>query len=115
MLAFNNNAPSQTLNTGQWKLRKILNPSGKVVTPLPHRLSDGSVILHFQLGKWDPEEIPLEAVEQIVFMVFQQQLRHPLTQIGGIHIIHDFKDTGFRHLKYCTLQNMILLNHISFV
>ncbi|GBO46575.1 hypothetical protein AVEN_215969-1, partial [Araneus ventricosus] len=67
-----------------------------------------------EFGKWDPEEISLETVQQIVFMGIQQQLRHPLTQISGIHIIHDFTNTRFVHLKHCTLRNMFLLNHISF-
>ncbi|GIY17710.1 clavesin-1 [Caerostris extrusa] len=38
-----------------------------------------------------------------------QALRHPLTQMAGFRFIVDFKDTGFRQIKYCTLSNVKLI------
>ncbi|GIX72362.1 CRAL-TRIO domain-containing protein [Caerostris extrusa] len=56
----------------------------------------------------------LEDAKKLCFIVFQQELRNPVTQMTGIYTIDDFSGSGLRHLQYCTLQNMLLLIHIAF-
>ncbi|KAF8778460.1 Alpha-tocopherol transfer protein-like [Argiope bruennichi] len=86
----------------------------RFVSKLPHRLKDGSATVVFQLGKWNPDIVPLEILKQIIFMVHVQELRNPMTQASGFNIIYDFKDSGFRHLKYGTPYNLRLIHDVSF-
>ncbi|GBN82581.1 hypothetical protein AVEN_36866-1 [Araneus ventricosus] len=65
-------------------------------------------------GKWNPEELSFEDFKRVTSLVFYQELRNPVTQVTGFHIIHDFANTGYQHLKYCTPMNMYLLYHASF-
>ncbi|GFV71257.1 CRAL-TRIO domain-containing protein [Trichonephila clavipes] len=41
-------------------------------------------------------------------------MRDPVTQVTGFNAIHDFSNTGIRHLRYCTLSNLLLLHHVAF-
>ncbi|GBN53500.1 hypothetical protein AVEN_83326-1 [Araneus ventricosus] len=90
------------------------NPAYRFITILPLRRMDGSVSVLCEIAKWDPEEVPFEHLKQIVFMIYMQELRNPLTQACGFNVIHDFADVGLRYLKYSTPQNVYLLNHVSF-
>ncbi|GBO29092.1 hypothetical protein AVEN_265933-1, partial [Araneus ventricosus] len=91
------------------------NPAYRFVTLLPHRRKDGSATILFELAKWDPDIVPLEHLKQIMFMIYIQELRNPVTQASGFNIIYDFEDAGFRYIKYGTPKNLFLLHHVSFV
>ncbi|GFS57492.1 CRAL-TRIO domain-containing protein [Nephila pilipes] len=64
-------------------------------------------------GKWNPEELTFEDFARISFIMNLQLIRFPLSQITGVKTIVDCKNTGLRHLKYCTLQNIILLYNVT--
>ncbi|KAF8778459.1 clavesin-2-like [Argiope bruennichi] len=89
-------------------------PSGQYAALLPHRHPDGSAILLYELGKWNPDELSFEDFKRISRLICYQELRNPVTQVTGFRIIHDFANTGYQHLKYCTPMNMYLLYHASF-
>ncbi|XP_055945158.1 alpha-tocopherol transfer protein-like [Argiope bruennichi] len=88
--------------------------SCKFITMLPHRCSDGTITLLYEMGNWNPTETPFEVVKQLTFMTYMQELRNPVTQLAGVNAIFDFTHTGFQHLKCCTPYNIYLLNHVSF-
>ncbi|CAL1273830.1 unnamed protein product [Larinioides sclopetarius] len=88
-------------------------PAYRFITILPYRQKDGSAILLFELAKWDPEKVPLEHLKQILFITGIQSVRNPVTQASGLNIIYDFIDAGFQYIKYCTPQNLFLLNHVE--
>ncbi|GIY30300.1 CRAL-TRIO domain-containing protein [Caerostris darwini] len=88
-------------------------PDCQFATVLPYRCQDGSVTVLCELGKLDPDQTGLEPLKKILFMIYQQELRNPVTQVAGFNIIHDFAGTGFRHLKHCTPSLVYLLNHIT--
>ncbi|GIY98246.1 CRAL-TRIO domain-containing protein [Caerostris extrusa] len=69
----------------------------------------------FPAGKWYPSEILFEDAKKLCFLVAQQELRNPITQMTDFYTIDDFSGTGLRHLPVCTLQNMLLLLHVSFL
>ncbi|GIX90108.1 CRAL-TRIO domain-containing protein [Caerostris darwini] len=89
-------------------------PSSQTITLLPNRHPDGAAVVLFQLGKWYPSEILFEDAKKLCFLVAQQELRNPVTQMTGFYTIDDFSGTGLRHLPVCTLLNMLLLLHVSF-
>ncbi|CAL1273833.1 unnamed protein product [Larinioides sclopetarius] len=65
-------------------------------------------------AKWDPDKVPLLHLKQIMFMMYIQALRNPVTQASGLNIIYDFADIGFRYVKFGTPQNLFLLHHVAF-
>ncbi|GFS57489.1 CRAL-TRIO domain-containing protein [Nephila pilipes] len=89
------------------------NLSSKYACYLPYRCPDGYCISFLQLGKWNPEELTFEDFARISFIMNLQLIRFPLSQITGVKTIVDCKNTGLRHLKYCTLQNIILLYNVT--
>ncbi|GFV71212.1 CRAL-TRIO domain-containing protein [Trichonephila clavipes] len=89
-------------------------PSGQFITVLPYRRSDGSVTVLFEYGKVYFHEFSIETFKQLVFIIYQQLLRDPVTQMAGINAIHDFSNTGIRHLRHCTLPNLLLFYHVAF-
>ncbi|GFY53588.1 CRAL-TRIO domain-containing protein [Trichonephila inaurata madagascariensis] len=64
-------------------------------------------------GQWNPEELSFHDFARIAFLMNLQAIRYPLSQVTGIKSIIDCKDTGLRHLKYCTPQNILLLYHVA--
>ncbi|GBM50354.1 hypothetical protein AVEN_208959-1 [Araneus ventricosus] len=90
------------------------HPSSRFATFLPHRLPDGSIIVLLEPGNWNPDDLSLETMKKIFCMMFLQQLRNPVSQASGFHLVHDFANTGVRYLKFCTPYNMYLLNHVTF-
>ncbi|GIY80162.1 CRAL-TRIO domain-containing protein [Caerostris darwini] len=91
-----------------------LNPACQFATVLPYRSQDGSVTVLCELGKLDADMADVESFMQIFYLINQQELRNPVTQVAGFNIIHDFAGTGLRHLKHCTPSLIYLLNHITF-
>ncbi|GBO14924.1 hypothetical protein AVEN_78997-1 [Araneus ventricosus] len=91
------------------------SPATKCFSILPKRTPDGCAVLLIELGKWDPDEFPLEDFKKMFLSVALQILRCPVTQINGFKIIHDFKDTTVKHLKVCTPQNLYLEYHVGLV
>ncbi|CAL1273835.1 unnamed protein product [Larinioides sclopetarius] len=90
------------------------SPAYRFLTILPHRRKDGSVTVLFEIAKWDPDKVPLLHLKQIMFMMYIQALRNPVTQASGLNIIYDFADIGFRYVKFGTPQNLFLLHHVAF-
>ncbi|GBO17772.1 hypothetical protein AVEN_30226-1 [Araneus ventricosus] len=66
------------------------------------------------MGKWDPDEFPLEEFKRLFVFIFLQALRCPMTQINGFKIINDYTGTNLKHLKVCTPQNLYLEYHIAY-
>ncbi|XP_055946035.1 uncharacterized protein LOC129976463 isoform X2 [Argiope bruennichi] len=91
------------------------HPSCRFATFLPRRLPNGSIIVLLEPGNWNPDELPFETMKQILCMIFLQELRNPVSQASGFHLIQDFSNTGTRYLKFCTPYNMYLLNHVTFI
>ncbi|XP_055943738.1 retinaldehyde-binding protein 1-like [Argiope bruennichi] len=89
------------------------SPSTQCFSILPKRTPDGCAVILIELGKWDPEEFPIENFKRMFLFVFLQTLRDPVTQINGFKLIHDFKDTNMKHLRCCTPQNIYLEYHIG--
>ncbi|CAL1297574.1 unnamed protein product [Larinioides sclopetarius] len=89
------------------------NPSTKMFSILPYRSPDGCAIILSEIGKWDPEELSLEDFKKMAIFLFLQPLRCPMTQITGFKIIHDFKDTSVKYLRYCTPQNLSLFYNVA--
>ncbi|GFY48770.1 CRAL-TRIO domain-containing protein [Trichonephila inaurata madagascariensis] len=89
-------------------------PAAQFIKVLPYRQSNGSVIVLFELGKVCWNDISFETFKQLAFIVYQQLLRDPVSQMAGINCINDFSNTGIRHLRYCTLPNLLLLYHVAF-
>ncbi|GFQ80704.1 CRAL-TRIO domain-containing protein [Trichonephila clavata] len=89
-------------------------PSCQFITVLPYRRSDGSVTVIFEYGKVYWNEISIETLKQLVFIVYQQLLRDPVSQVVGFNAIHDFSNAGIRLLRHCTISNLLLLNHVAF-
>ncbi|GFY48771.1 CRAL-TRIO domain-containing protein [Trichonephila inaurata madagascariensis] len=90
-------------------------PAAQFIKVLPYRQSNGSVIVLFELGKVCWNDISFETFKQLAFIVYQQLLRDPVSQMAGINCINDFSNTGIRHLRYCTLPNLLLLYHVAFL
>ncbi|CAL1278042.1 unnamed protein product [Larinioides sclopetarius] len=84
-------------------------PSNKFLVLLPMRCQDDCALFICRWGKWDPSELPLEQLKQMVWMLILQSLRDPMTQINGFKIIHDLEGMSFKQLKYCTPSNFSLL------
>ncbi|GFY48772.1 CRAL-TRIO domain-containing protein [Trichonephila inaurata madagascariensis] len=89
-------------------------PAAQFIKVLPYRRSDGAAIVLFEYGKVYWNEISLETFKQLAFIVYQQLLRDPVSQVAGINSINDFSNTGIRHLRHCTLTNLLLLQHVAF-
>ncbi|KAF8778892.1 retinaldehyde-binding protein 1-like isoform X2 [Argiope bruennichi] len=89
------------------------SPSTQCFSILPKRTSDGCSVILIEVGKWDPEEFPLEHFKRMFIFVILQTLRDPVTQINGFKIIQDYKDTNMKHLKCCTPQNIYLEYHLG--
>ncbi|GFY45040.1 CRAL-TRIO domain-containing protein [Trichonephila inaurata madagascariensis] len=88
-------------------------PAAQFITVLPYRRSDGSVTVLLEFGKIYLDDISFETFKQLAFIVYQQLLRDPVTQVAGFNAIQDYSNTGIRHIRYCTLQNLFLLHHVA--
>ncbi|CAL1278028.1 unnamed protein product [Larinioides sclopetarius] len=82
--------------------------SSKFVNILPWRCQDECAVLIFQWGKWDPSELPIDELKQILVMVLYQALRDPMTQINGFKVIYDLEGLSYKHLKHLTPHNVFL-------
>ncbi|KAF8778307.1 Alpha-tocopherol transfer protein-like [Argiope bruennichi] len=85
------------------------SPAFKNFYPLPVRCQDGCGLFYFGIGKWDPTELPLKQLKQIIVMFLIQALRDPMNQINGFKVLYDLEGLSTRHIKYFTPQNMLLL------
>ncbi|GFQ98235.1 CRAL-TRIO domain-containing protein [Trichonephila clavata] len=90
-----------------------VNVSSRYCCMLPYRCPDGYCVSLTKVGQWNPEELIFHDFARISFTMNLQAIRYPLSQVTGIKAIIDCKDTGLRHLKYCTLQNILLLYHVA--
>ncbi|KAG8193057.1 hypothetical protein JTE90_028169 [Oedothorax gibbosus] len=82
------------------------SPSYRVVSPLPYRNPEGCAISIIKLGQWDSNEMTYKELISIVYMVLQQALRDPMTQINGIKLIIDFENVTYSYLKFCTPKHL---------
>ncbi|GBN09588.1 Retinaldehyde-binding protein 1 [Araneus ventricosus] len=89
------------------------NSSTKISSVLPYRSADGCAIILSEIGKWNPDELSLEDFKRMAIFLFLQPLRCPMTQISGFKVIHDFKDTSVKYLRYCTPQNLYLFYNVA--
>ncbi|XP_055943720.1 clavesin-2-like isoform X2 [Argiope bruennichi] len=85
------------------------SPAFKNFYPLPVRCQDGCGLIYFGIGKWDPTELPLKQLKQMIVMFLAQALRDPMNQINGFKVLYDLEGLSTRHIKYITPQNMLLL------
>ncbi|GBN92666.1 hypothetical protein AVEN_114546-1 [Araneus ventricosus] len=90
------------------------NPATKFISVLPYRCPDGCIIILSEFGKWNPNDLSLEYLKREAIASFLQPLRCPKTQITGLKIIHDFKNT-VKHMRYCTPQNVLLVYNAACV
>ncbi|XP_055943730.1 alpha-tocopherol transfer protein-like [Argiope bruennichi] len=86
-------------------------PSSKFLALLPMRCQDGCLLAFIRWGKWDPMELPMEGLQQMITMALNVVLHDPVTQINGVKVIHDFQGISFKHVRYLTPHNIHLLYH----
>ncbi|XP_042904311.1 clavesin-2 isoform X2 [Parasteatoda tepidariorum] len=81
----------------------------KTMNFLPKRCADGCAILVVHLDNWNPSEVPIQDLCRAIALFLYHSICDPLTQINGYKVILDVKSSPWKHLRFCTPQNIYLL------
>ncbi|GFT26794.1 alpha-tocopherol transfer protein-like [Trichonephila clavipes] len=87
----------------------VKTATDKIMIFLPYRCLDGSGILYVNIDNWIPEDFPILEVKRMAAIVLLQGIREPMNQVNGFKVIIDAKSNPWRHLRYCTFQNLYLM------
>ncbi|XP_076456647.1 alpha-tocopherol transfer protein-like isoform X2 [Babylonia areolata] len=69
---------------------------------LKHRAPDGSCILFYRPGRWDPDKHTVDETLGHDFLILSKMIEDEETQVCGMTVIADMKDFGWHQAKHCT-------------
>ncbi|KAJ8684224.1 hypothetical protein QAD02_020016 [Eretmocerus hayati] len=74
-----------------------------ILTPLPHRTSDGVRVILIEGGKkWKPKEISLDQFFRGVMLLLEAAVVEPRSQIAGVRVIIDMEGLSLSQVTYFT-------------
>ena len=82
-----------------------------LVWAAPGRDQHGSRVVFLRLGPWEPSKISVESFYSFEFSLFQLISMEPRTQVGGVVIVVDLTDFGFRHLRALGIEELRCLGN----
>ncbi|GFS72551.1 alpha-tocopherol transfer protein-like [Nephila pilipes] len=100
---------NENLFSGQLYDVIVKTATDKIMIYLPYRCPDGCGILYINLDNWIPEEFSDIEVKRMAPIILLQGIREPMNQVNGFKVIIDAKSNPFRHLRYCSFQNLYLI------
>ncbi|XP_042910566.1 alpha-tocopherol transfer protein-like [Parasteatoda tepidariorum] len=68
----------------------------------PYRDKNGSIILFYSIGKWDPDKIPVPVAISVATFMLLQCIEDPATQVCGLRLIIDAKNVSLKHMRALT-------------
>ena len=77
----------------------------------PAREKHGSRVVFLSIGPWEPSKISVESFYSYEFWLFQLISIEPRTQVGGVVIVVDLTDFGFKHLRVLGIQELRCLGN----
>jgi len=75
------------------------------------REDHGSRVFFLNLGQWEPSKVSTEAFYSYTFALYQLVSTEPRTQVGGVVIVVDLTDFGFKHLRALGIQELRCLGN----
>jgi len=75
------------------------------------REDHGSRVFFLNLGQWEPSKLSTEAFYSYTFALYQLVSTEPRTQVGGVVIVVDLTDFGFKHLRALGIQELRCLGN----
>jgi len=75
------------------------------------REEHGSRVFFLNLGQWEPSKVSTEAFYSYTFALYQLVSTEPRTQVGGVVIVVDLTDFGFKHLRALGIQELRCLGN----
>ena len=82
-----------------------------LVWAAPGRESHGSRVVFLSIGPWEPSKITCPSFYSYEFFLFQLVSTEPRTQVGGVVIVVDLTDFGFKHLRALGIQELRCLGN----
>ena len=71
----------------------------------------GSRVVFLSIGPWEPSKVSVESFYSYEFFLFQLISQEPRTQVGGVVIVVDLTDFGFKHLRALGIQELRCLGN----
>jgi len=78
---------------------------------LPYRDRNGSAVVVFKVGQWNPELDTYEEMFRTISGILIHSITFPATQVCGYRVIFDARGLSWAQLKMCTPANILLLIH----
>ena len=82
-----------------------------LVWSAPQRERHGSRLVFLSIGPWEPSKISVESFYSYEFFLFQLISQEPRTQVGGVVVVVDLTDFGFKHLRALGIQELRCLGN----
>ena len=82
-----------------------------LVWAAPGRERHGSRVVFLSIGPWEPSKISVQSFYSYEFFLFQLVSTEPRTQVGGVVIVVDLTDFGFKHLRALGIQELRCLGN----
>ena len=82
-----------------------------LVWSAPGRERHGSRVVFLSIGPWEPSKISVESFYSYEFFLFQLISQEPRTQVGGVVVVVDLTDFGFKHLRALGIQELRCLGN----
>lgn len=82
----------------------------RLISCLPYRDENCSVVLHLHMEKWNPDEIPFSTILQAMTTIMLFCIHDPSSQISGLQVILDVKGASLKQIRCLTPRYMHLLS-----
>nr|XP_042907243.1 alpha-tocopherol transfer protein-like [Parasteatoda tepidariorum] len=76
----------------------------------PYRDKNGSLIVFYNIGRWDPDEFSLPVVFSAMTFLLLQCIEDPATQVCGVQVIFDAKNISLKHIRTLSPRYLQLIS-----